>query len=181
MVIVLVVIFAVTALINVTVARKKSKFICLPFFDRERKNDLWLIIYLERQIPYGGACTTPTQQPGSCVELLQCTSLVRLLQTVRDNPGDREYLRQSQCGGTIRSVHACCPTTELTTITGNKMDLLPDREICGQQGSHTNIFGGTVTDVDEFPWSVQLWYQNCECIWLVCAVMPRILQFKITI
>lgn len=83
-----------------------------------------------------------------------------MLQNVRVNPEDRDYLRQSQCGGSIKNVLACCPKTEWKTISEERMSHLPDREMCGQQVSHSNLFGGKVVDVDEFPWVVQLWYLN---------------------
>lgn len=110
------------------------------------------------------------------MELLQCNSLLTLLQTARENPYNREYLRNSRCGGNIGSVRACCPKSELlgsaantgyvgntadTGYTGNKENLLPGREICGQQ-SQSNIFGGEITNTDEFPWAVQLWYINSK-------------------
>lgn len=104
------------------------------------------------------------------MDLLQCGSLVALLPTARENAYNRDYLRSSRCGGNFGGVRACCPIYELqgtgtsgtgTSGTGNKEDLLPGRNVCGQQ-SHSNIIGGEVTNINEFPWTVQMWYNNSK-------------------
>jgi len=115
---------------------------------------------LSQQTSLGPECVTPKGVNGYCVHLLQCASLVALVQ----NPADHNYLVSSRCSGSGENVTACCPATELKADVnhiGFRDSLLPSREICGQQ-SAKRIFNGLITRIDEFPWTAQLWYVNSK-------------------
>lgn len=125
------------------------------------------------QTGYGSRCTTPRRVSGLCTELFQCQSLFAILQSARHNPAHRELLRASHCGGSGQNVYVCCPdVSPETNVYSNTAPplidpaegrkLLPDRSVCGQQ-SAKRIVGGVPTKIDEFPWTVQLWYTNCKC------------------
>lgn len=91
---------------------------------------------------------------------MQCNSLVSLLQNVKNNQFNVDYLRRSRCGGSGTNIQACCSNIEMRGHLDSKAaQLLPSRNICGQQ-SVKRILGGNVTKTDEFPWTVQLWYKN---------------------
>lgn len=93
------------------------------------------------------------------MNLIQCQSLLILAQ---DSEKNSEYLLESWCSGSGQKSVVCCPTTELRSDIDNIADtLLPSREICGQQMSK-KILNGMVTTIEEFPWTVQLWYSKCR-------------------
>jgi len=113
-----------------------------------------------QQINFGRECVTPQGVNGFCVDILQCSSLVYLVQNSVGNVNNRNYLISSRCSGAGANVIACCPATELkVTIDRIGDSLLPSREVCGQQ-SAKRILNGMITKTDEFPWTVQLWYAN---------------------
>lgn len=114
---------------------------------------------------YGKECATPQGRPGFCVSLLKCKSLLNLLSDVKENPSDREYLRKSRCDDSRSSdnVRVCCPKSDLRSDLEYKADnLLPFRDVCGQQ-SIQSPSTEALTKLNEFPWTVQLWYTYTPC------------------
>lgn len=113
---------------------------------------------------------TPQGENGFCIHIVQCGSLISLVQTAAESPSNYDYLLRSRCSGAGANVIACCPSTELQPIIDHIGDeLLPSREICGQELSKS-IYGGQITRIDEFPWTAQLWYINCKWILVICDV-----------
>lgn len=122
----------------------------------------------------GASCLTPNQSGGICEELKKCQSLFSLLPLAATNTEIRTFLQRSRCGGDRANPYVCCSTASNTqpavlqsppllaqSATPFPKSRLPD-SICGIESAHGNIVGGTVTDIKEAPWTVQLWYTNCE-------------------
>ncbi|XP_018802782.1 PREDICTED: serine protease easter-like isoform X1 [Bactrocera latifrons] len=95
-------------------------------------------------------CETPNGKRGRCKSILECSSLLPL---VKDDlsASERNFLTKSVCGQGNRQV--CCPDPP----TNNRGELpLPPN--CGKIPLTGRIFGGTATDIDEFPWTALLIY-----------------------
>lgn len=100
-------------------------------------------------------CTTPNGETGTCKPLVQCQTLRETLIYASTDITQLNLLRASYCGGR----HFCCPKRPKQPKNG--IELLPSRDICGQQGSNNLIVGnGKRTRLNEFPWIAQLWYIN---------------------
>lgn len=88
--------------------------------------------------------------------LLQCKSLVELLDKVLEIPANVYYLRRSKCGGSGVIVTACCPVEDLREDLDRKAKrLLPPRSDCGHH-SESSIPDDKITKLDEFAWTVQI-------------------------
>lgn len=98
-----------------------------------------------------------------------CKPLFQLLRQRPLTDPAREYLHLAYCGETdTKTPKVCCPNmapVERTTHrpvpeieTGNgltpKSPLLPAE--CGAESTHSNVVGGEVADLDEYPWMVLL-------------------------
>ncbi|XP_036229846.1 serine protease easter isoform X2 [Bactrocera oleae] len=98
----------------------------------------------------GDHCETPNGKNGHCKSIFECGSLLPL---VKDNLSARErnFLAKSVCGQGNRQV--CCP--DPPTNTRGDLPLPPS---CGNIPLKERIFGGSATDIDEFPWTALLIY-----------------------
>lgn len=98
--------------------------------------------------------------------ILQCKSLISLLPNATVNSADIGYLRDSRCGdlkGDFRKVQVCCPIDVLGKDPISQSNgLLPALNVCGLQRNN-DIFAGNQTAIDDFPWTVQLIYNNSKC------------------
>ncbi|CAD6992754.1 unnamed protein product [Ceratitis capitata] len=135
-----------------------------------------------------GPCKTPNGKPGTCILLQQCKKLYSLVMTQQPlHDVNRIYLTQSQCGYLYGKVLICCPnqnpipsTTAMPSLTkptqsrlGLKKSILIDKTSmektktkklprsgqCGQMSSG-RIYGGNVTEIDEFPWLALIGYKK---------------------
>ena len=89
-------------------------------------------------------CSTPDGRQGDCINVKNCPELVKLLLNVNRSAKETAFLQQSECGKTEgKNVFACCG------YQVNK--LLPDSKHCGQSFEN-RIFGGSLTNIDEYPW-----------------------------
>lgn len=98
-------------------------------------------------------------------------------------PKVRQFLRESQCGYDDQMPYVCCAHDEMTTASSatstatstatsstskekpewlkNLEAMLPKAPVCGLDHSN-RIFGGTKTNLDEFPWMVLVEFKKRE-------------------
>ncbi|XP_046971365.1 CLIP domain-containing serine protease 14D-like [Vanessa cardui] len=133
-----------------------------------------------QNIEVGEPCETKFYN-GTCVTLASCPSAVALVR-IRDI----KTLRVLLCGFKDKQPKVCCPASgniitftnktdetatsrpkkplttkldELTTATTETYsDPFPDRKVCGQVKATDRIIGGTIADIDEFPWLGRISY-----------------------
>jgi hypothetical protein len=130
--------------------------------------------------PAGQSCTSPENKEGTCIKFKDCPKLFKLGTTKPISPKNREFLRKSQCAFMNRIPYVCCvqddepateaPEPETTTVAPQDTEpewlkqlktKVPQPPHCGAD-AQDRIFGGTVTDVGEFPWAVLLEYDKRE-------------------
>lgn len=101
-------------------------------------------IHVTENVDDVAECSTPSKEAGVCLEIVLCKSLLARLQTPAQ--ADREYLRGSRCGKKDSTIRVCCPMSEVASQISGKENLLPSRDVCGQQ-SKSNIIGGKNTAI----------------------------------
>lgn len=109
-------------------------------------------------------CKTPDDISGTCEKLKSCSpALERLNNTTPEN---RVYLKSSLCFRDANNdVWVCCPRPEtrfdpklpFKPIPGT----LPAAPVCGFS-AEDRIYGGTATDLDEFPWLALIGYEKAR-------------------
>ncbi|XP_026494208.2 CLIP domain-containing serine protease HP8-like [Vanessa tameamea] len=129
----------------------------------------------------GEPCETKIYN-GTCVILQNCISAMALVQ-IRDI----KTLRILLCGFSDKQPKVCCPASGNTITFNNKTDEtatsrpkkpetkldelttkipetytdpFPDRKVCGQEKATDKIVGGTIADLDEFPWIARISYSS---------------------
>lgn len=125
----------------------------------------------EKSVYCFGECVTPGFVDGECNYLRHCPSLFVILKRNPLSNNDREYLKKSQCGWFREQPLVCCPFQKVVRptfppsqapdypkVNDEHTDLLPAIGECGKNPADDRIFGGTVTAIDEFPWTVLLQY-----------------------
>lgn len=93
-------------------------------------------------------CTTPDSRPGLCTQINSCPRLFNIIKKRPITPSEVEYLRNHHCGfeeNNSSSPRVCCEAN------------VPSTKVCGADGTD-RIYGGNVTDIDEFPWMALLEY-----------------------
>jgi Regulatory CLIP domain of proteinases/Trypsin len=103
-------------------------------------------------------CTTPLNAAGNCIVLQDCSSLLDILKKPPISDENRLFLQKSQCGYKDRKPFVCCPIVN-SLESSTKLSLLPMLTKCGTNPSN-RIVGGERTKIDEFPWLVQVRYQD---------------------
>ncbi|KAI5639875.1 trypsin domain-containing protein [Phthorimaea operculella] len=129
------------------------------------------------------SCQTPLGRPSECISLYDCPTL---LAAFEDRPLLSQYigfLRQSQCGFDGFTPRVCCgplprqPDRQHTTTTSRPVWPSPVEEEPASQGDQSSnddasparecgvdrsdrIYGGQITDLDEFPWMALLGYRT---------------------
>ncbi|CAO1309917.1 unnamed protein product [Diamesa hyperborea] len=100
------------------------------------------------------SCTTPDNVNGECIDLKNCSPLLKVYRSyaATKSPKDRLFLQQSQCK--TQQITVCCPIE-------TKANLLPTAPYCGISVSD-KIFGGTKTKLNEFPWTALLGYKDAN-------------------
>ncbi|TMW40103.1 hypothetical protein DOY81_014817, partial [Sarcophaga bullata] len=90
-------------------------------------------------------CITPDSWKGECIDIRQCPSLLELEQNPKRQENETIFLQQSECNRVNDIVYVCC------RFQGSV--LLPDTAHCGQSFEN-RIYGGSVTHINEYPWTV---------------------------
>ncbi|KAM3963662.1 phenoloxidase-activating enzyme 1 [Aphomia sociella] len=126
-------------------------------------------------------CFTPLGVKSQCISLYDCPQLVAAFE-LRPLPSNViRFLKQSQCGFEGYTPRVCCgplapreePTSttqrQRTTTSSNsgvidpvsEEDSLPaPKNNCGIDNNGDRIYGGQITDLDEFPWMALLGYRT---------------------
>ncbi|XP_015171119.1 PREDICTED: serine protease easter-like [Polistes dominula] len=115
-------------------------------------------------------CFTPTNVNGVCINIRNCSPIIRILQNQKPlNPETIELLKSFQCGYEGEDPKVCCPvqpepTKNVTQEISNIPDVSnhPNLRIlnlnpCGQS-IQTKILGGEATGILSFPWMALLAY-----------------------
>lgn len=112
---------------------------------------------------------TSLQSPGDCVYFKTCPSLLQLYNNrATSDVKDRLFLSLSQCGFRDGQPLVCCRDTVRSTVEPvteppkvPRSSLLPKPGVCGTD-SIDSIYGGEVTNLDEYPWMALLAYSKRE-------------------
>lgn len=107
---------------------------------------------------------------GTCVPVKNCESYVAMLKTldVTDQLA-KKYLKEFQCDGSSDSdIQICCPENQIE-LTDKSLIPEPELEQCGVQANDNRIVGGTVAEIDDFPWMALLQYRKGRKIEPACA------------
>nr|ADF43208.1 prophenoloxidase activating proteinase 1 [Biston betularia] len=133
---------------------------------------------------YSQSCVTPLGNPSECVALYDCPNLLNAFEQSPLPSRIINFLRQSQCGFEGYTPKVCCgplpqtnnnneqPTTQASQLIHNnidpsQMDPVHDddsrpapRNMCGIDTNGDRIYGGQITDLDEFPWMCLMGYRT---------------------
>lgn len=120
-------------------------------------------------------CIDPAEKNGTCIDLKSCHHLSAMFNKKPISPENRSFLRRSQCGFRFSSPYVCCAEIVETATADQTLKPEPSNEAseenklfkllknkfpqppeCGQGPANDRIFGGQETEIDEFPWTVQL-------------------------
>ncbi|KAL1506478.1 hypothetical protein ABEB36_005838 [Hypothenemus hampei] len=113
-------------------------------------------------------CQTPNGDRAQCLSIFNCPSLLSIAKNTK-NETERRFLRESKCGYEAGTFFVCCGNdvafmnfqedAEIFEIN----NLIPT-ETCGQDSLtiDNRIFGGIDSDVNEFPWTALLEYENIQ-------------------
>jgi hypothetical protein len=117
----------------------------------------------------------PQQIRGICVPLQSCAFILNIARFQQQNFEAQTFLRQSQCGFNGYYPYVCCP--QMTPHTQQQQqqqqhiartipiqapqNLFPKE--CGVD-SGDRIFGGTKTQITEFPWFALLKYSKAGSV-----------------
>ncbi|XP_026732866.1 serine protease 7-like isoform X2 [Trichoplusia ni] len=127
-------------------------------------------------------CTTPQGMRSNCVSLYDCQPLVNAFNQRPLPSSVVSYLRKSQCGFEGYVPRVCCgplpsndqpqprptqrPTSQPSNQDGGGSGFFQEdsspapRNQCGVDTNGDRIYGGTFTDLDEFPWMALLGYRT---------------------
>ncbi|XP_070502813.1 CLIP domain-containing serine protease HP8-like [Chironomus tepperi] len=131
-----------------------------------------IIIVLAIKKVFGEFCRSPNNEQGSCIPLVDCESLKKLLPLARQSEYYRTYLIKSQCK-VSRVPWVCCPSPKNDEFKARNNFFhqirlpLASEGVCGRayapDGSLPNrVVGGEETYVGEFPWYALLAYYLYE-------------------
>lgn len=151
---------------------------------------LYLLVLVQFRVVLGAnrgdSCTTPNNEKATCRAIQDCKVIFDAI--VTQNSSAINFARESQCGYDSSPLVCCgtdayhAPTTQnsifniftrfadTVTQASNlnagviiedfKTDALPDRTVCGLEKEAKRVIGGTVADLDEFPWMVALEFKS---------------------
>lgn len=125
-------------------------------------------------------CATPQGKSSFCVSIYDCPDLLAAFKQRPLPSSVVSYLQRSQCGFDGNTPMVCCgplpqqettqrvptPSTSRPYVSSNpgddeysSEDSLPaSRNDCGVDSNGDRIYGGQLTDLDEFPWMTLLGY-----------------------
>ncbi|KAF5305586.1 hypothetical protein FQA39_LY01677 [Lamprigera yunnana] len=134
----------------------------------------------------GESCVTPNNEQAKCIPVDKCEVIFK--EIITQNRTAISFAQQSQCGydskpliccgtsayltpSTTPSVFSWFTTAPAIVITKPEVNqsiilknfetkALPDRSICGLEKESVRVIGGTLTDLDEFPWTAALEYES---------------------
>ncbi|KAJ8721367.1 hypothetical protein PYW07_002142 [Mythimna separata] len=134
---------------------------------------LWSLVLSQPE-----TCVTPLGRQSVCVSLYNCPILLKAIeQGASRNSMVSSFLKGSLCGFHEGIPKVCCgplPTTTMQKQTPrptqalaqgsssyNQEDSSPaPRNQCGIDNNGDRIYGGQLTELDEFPWMALLGYKN---------------------
>lgn len=80
----------------------------------------------------------------------------------------KKYLKQFQCSGDVDDIEICCPQEKID-LTDKNLIPAPELEQCGMQANDNRIVGGTVAELDDFPWMALLLYRKGKSVEPACS------------
>lgn len=97
---------------------------------------------------------------GTCVPIKSCPPYVSILKMFNlKDPLTKKYLREFRCDSPEGHIHICCPEVKFE-VNDRSFVPQPELEQCGVHVSDDRIVGGTVAEIDEFPWMALLEYRS---------------------
>lgn len=136
-------------------------------------------------------CVNPQGVRGRCVLLHSCSFVLNIARFYSQNPEAQLFVRQSRCGYDGRNLYVCCPsTTQLTPSMQLQSQSqqqnvaktlppaqLPSPPVCGVDAEN-RIYGGTTTNVFEFPWLALLKYTKRKIFQRLRGCQQHVLLFN---
>ncbi|KAK5649797.1 hypothetical protein RI129_000826 [Pyrocoelia pectoralis] len=134
------------------------------------KETFVISIYIALTYGLKDTCFLPGNKRGVCVDLRQCAELQQRQLQGKISLDRFKLMNKAQC----RSSNICCPSKhgiwENSKRTRKSVPISKDEDVkCGIQYSTNRIFGGTMTDLHEFPWMTLLIYQTEKGPGLACG------------
>ncbi|XP_054084870.1 phenoloxidase-activating enzyme-like [Zeugodacus cucurbitae] len=106
--------------------------------------------------PIVETCETPNGTNGTCISVIHCEPLMRILQKTDFFANDAQYLNASFCGDAANFPKVCCPETPAVEEFS-----LPQPPYCGTVSTAQAEFdSGSITYEEEYPWTAMLLYKN---------------------
>ncbi|XP_062540509.1 melanization protease 1-like [Armigeres subalbatus] len=130
-------------------------------------------------------CLTDKARKGKCVPIEDCPALSKIAYKSAISEVERRYLKAHSCGfrkvccekpleGIATTTTATVPVEpdEKSTDVSQSVDianLLPNGKKCGLDSAGHRIFGGDITEKDQFPWTVALDYNLPRVMGVRCG------------
>lgn len=115
-------------------------------------------------------CKTPDKRNGTCTPVKNCDNYITMLRTLDvSDQTTKKYLKQFQCGGTTEEDIQICCSQENFELIDKSLIPKPELEECGLQANDNRIVGGTVAELDDFPWMALLQYRKGKKIEPACS------------
>ncbi|XP_053956280.1 uncharacterized protein LOC128861931 [Anastrepha ludens] len=104
-------------------------------------------------------CQTPNGIAGACISIIDCDSLMKIMNKSDFLNNDVNYLKASFCADADNFPKVCCPNDMSMPAKAN----LPMPPYCGRvvAENDTDVAART-TDIDEYPWTALLIYTNAR-------------------
>lgn len=101
-------------------------------------------------------CNIPGQlKKGLCLAASDCLAYQKIVNDSSTNLIEREdFIQRLQCGRYDGS-EVCCPDSD-----GYQLGDYEDSAVCGRETYSFRIRGGSIADIDEFPWMAMLLMQQ---------------------
>ncbi|KAF5305588.1 hypothetical protein FQA39_LY01679 [Lamprigera yunnana] len=117
-------------------------------------------------------CKIPNGRLGTCTEYDQCEVLTGLITHENELADLQAYINHAKCNQ-LNERFVCCPSKksnlQVVPVSSNQNVLPnPENRECGIQDV-PKIFGGKVTQFEEFPWTVQLQYNHESQLSINCG------------
>lgn len=114
--------------------------------------------------------TNQIYSTGTCTPVKECNSYVEMLKTLDvSDQLTKKYLKGFQCDSSSEGdIQICCPKNKIE-LADKSLIPEPELEQCGMQANDNRIVGGTVAEIDDFPWMALLVYSKGKKIEPACA------------
>ncbi|XP_054734342.1 uncharacterized protein LOC129241840 isoform X2 [Anastrepha obliqua] len=105
-------------------------------------------------------CQTPNGVAGTCISIITCDSLMKIMNKSDFLNNDVKYLKASFCADADNFPKVCCPNDMSMPAEAN----LPMPPYCGRVVAEnvTDVVAVRTTDIDEYPWTALLIYTNAR-------------------